>query len=177
MSFRISALLVAGLLFAGAVVGGVAVVRIPDLSRSLPRNRLFGALVGLLALVWAGYHVHSMLEGGLTRFRVLIPLLAAVVGVLAFFFLDYLFARAVGGLLVLWMNSLLHTLFAADVRARPVLAVLCYLIGIAGMVLVVSPWRFRDVLEAVAKAPRARRIWVSICAGCGALFLVFALIG
>ena len=74
--------------------------------------------------------------------------------VLCFFFLDYTFSRAFGGLLALLANYGIQHCFAYDCAWRGVYAALALAWGIAGLALVAWPWLMRDALE-----PPSGRQW------------------
>jgi hypothetical protein len=138
--------------------------------RRLPRERYLGAVLGAICLVWAVQLVSFLLEGGLEPWRRLLWPTAIVLWVGSCFLLDYLFTRALGGLLLLLVNEALHQAFVAHAPVRPLFAVVCYVLGIAGMVMIASPFRFRDLLQQVERSPAWRR---GLAAGCLAAGLVF----
>jgi|GEM_PF-1451175 len=149
---------VLGLLF--AVVGGVLLrgrPLDPGLAARLPRARLPGAAIGIVCLVWSAYHGCLMLEGPVAPYRKLVWALVPVCGVLCYRFLDFLLARALGGVLVLSAATLLHGGFAEAIPFRPVYSTACYAVGILGMALVAVPWRFRDLLHALGRVTDRRR--------------------
>lgn len=157
MAFRILSLVV-GLTLAAS--GGMVLRRSgldPALAARLPRNRLGGALLGLICLLWSAYHGSLMLEGGLAPWRKLIWALVPVAAFLCYHFLDYLLARALGGMLVLCVAALLHGGFVEAVPWRPLYSLACYVAGVFGMVLIAAPWRFRDLLLALSRPGPWRR--------------------
>jgi len=174
MPFVVSAPLFAVLLAAGAYTIGCATVRTPDLHRTLPRARLPGEIIGLVCLVWSAYHVCAMLEGDLEKFRILVRLLAPVVAILGYYHLDYLFTRALGGFVLLAVNHLLHGAFVARIAMRPAFSVICYAIAMAALLLVASPWWFRDLLEKTAESATWRRAWTAGLGAASVAFVVFA---
>jgi hypothetical protein len=172
MTFRLCSLGLGLFLGTAAYTFGIWTVRRPELWRRLPRARFPGVFVGAVCLVWSVVLVNRMFEGDMVRYRHLVRLAAPAIGVLAYFYLDYLFARALGGLLVLLANFLLHGAFALDVPARPLYAICCYIVGIAGLFFIGAPWRLRDLLERA----RDHRNWRStLVAGNAFLALIFVL--
>jgi len=171
MHFVPSALLLAFCLAGAAFLFGYASRRWPGLHSALPRHRLAGTLLGALCLIWAAVHANAMLEGDLARFRIIVKALVPVVVVLAYFHLDYLLARALGGLLLLLVNHVLQAGFAAQVPWRPVFSTVCYIVGIAGMFLVAVPWRLRDGIGLSADSAKWR---LALCLGSGIAALVIA---
>jgi hypothetical protein len=143
------------------VAGGAAVLRgrplDPGLAARLPRAQFAGTVLGVVCLLWSAYHGCLMLEGGLATYRKLLWALVPVAAVLCYHFLDYLLARALGGLLVLVAAALLHGGFAEGVAWRHLHSAACYLTGLWGMALIAVPWRFRDLLLGLSRAVPWRR--------------------
>lgn len=148
----------------------------PDFARQLPRNRILGELVGIITLCWAAYHVCGMLEGGLAAYRLPVKLLVPVVAVLAYGNLDYLFARAFGGFLLLVANFLIHEGFAVNVPCRPVYSLTCYLVGVTGLILVAAPWKLRDLLVYCSRNRSGRLYWSGGVACVGGILVIFGLL-
>ena len=172
-SFRLAAIL------AGLVCAAWSVVLLrsarsqPDLPSKLSRSRLLGEIVGIPVLAWAAFHVTKMVEPG----SIFIPIsvgLVPVVAIVAWGHLDYLFARAFGGLLLLGANHLLTTAFMAGVPMRSAFSVCVYLLGLPGLVLVSSPWWLRDLLEKARDSARWRGAVVAVWGFYAVLFLGYA---
>lgn len=140
-----------------------------DWQRALPRQRWLGLLLGSVCLIWAAYHACIMLEGDLSRFHFLVKLAVPAGIVLCFFFLDFLFARALGGFFILCANQLLHDAFVHDVGGRGVYSLVCLALGLIGLFLLGAPWHFRDSMDLALRRP----LWSRLLAG---LFLLFALV-
>jgi len=176
-SFTAMTLILASILGVLAYVVGVASTRQPDLWKKLPRERYLGEVMVIVCLVWSMVHVIPMLEGSLVRLRIWIRILMPVIAVLAFFFLDYLFTRALGGLLLLLVTEVLHGAFAVHLPMRPVFSAGAYVLGILAMFLIGTPWRFRDMLEKAVN----HRLWrvraTAALGGAALFFALFALIG
>jgi len=118
-----------------------------------------------------------MLEGGLVRYRIVVVLIVPVVAVLSYFHLDYLLTRALGGLLLLILNHLLHAAFVAQIPMRPLFSSICYATSLAGFFMVGAPWRLRDLLERAAGSRELRR-GIGVAFGVlGVTFVVFAVVG
>jgi hypothetical protein len=148
----------------------------PDLSSRLPRSPLLGELVGVPVLAWAAYHVTQMVSPGSVFIPVSIALVPTV-AIIAWGHIDFLFARAFGGLLLLGANHLLTTAFVASVPARPVFSAFVYLMGLPGLFLVSSPWWMRNVLEKARDSAKWRHALTAVCALYVVLFVVYAVIG
>lgn len=169
MSFVASSLLTSLGLALIAVFFAVGLVRKPDAWRRLPRAVWPGSVLAFICLGWAAWHVAQMLEGSLAAYRGFLPLLVPLITVLCAWQLDYLFARAFGGFLLLLVHHLLYVAFVADVPGRAVFSLVCYLLSLPAFVIVASPWRLRDLLKAATESSRVR-IGVTAGLAAGAAF-------
>lgn len=140
----------------------------------LPRLRLPGVLLGTLCLAWAAAEVNLMLEGDMAVYHRLVWAAVPVVALLAYIHLDFLFARALGGLLLLLLTDMLHQAFAIHLPARLLFAAAAYLVCLWAMALVAAPWYFRDLLQQTAESRPWRHGTTAVFA---ALSLVFAAYG
>ncbi len=174
-SFSLAAVVAALICATWAVVTFRCLKARPDLTSRLPRSRVWGEIVGVPVLAWAAYHVTQMVAPG-SIFITLSMILVPVVAVAAWGHLDYLFARAFGGLLLLGANHLLTVAFVAEVPARPVFSVFVYLIGLPGLVLVSAPWWLRNLLEKVRDSAAWRGAMTLVWTAYALLFLVYALL-
>lgn len=113
----------------------------------IPRSRIGGLILGVPALIWSAWHGCIMLEGSLAKFHPIVWALVPITAVLAYLFMDYLFARAAGGFLVLAANQLIAFAFRYDVPARPLYSLVCLAIGICGLFMLGTPWRVRDAIS------------------------------
>jgi hypothetical protein len=76
--------------------------------------------------------------------------------------------------LVLVVSTLLHGAFAQNIPVRPFYSLICYLIGIAGLFLIATPWMLRDWLEKAGSEPSWRRGLTAACAVLSAVLIVFS---
>ena len=132
----------------------------------VPRNAFLGAMVTIAAVIWCIPHAVPVVPPG---FQHLIVPCAVVAGLLAILFLDYLFARAAGGFLILLAHYLLHDSFTFHTPLSPLFAVFCFVLGTAGLFFAGKPYLMRDLIRKSAKE-RNFRFAVS---GFFALFAVF----
>ncbi len=114
----------------------------------LPRERKFGFAIGILALLWCVPHAQAIIFNFLAPYLYYI---AAVLGILSYFFLDYLFARALGGALIICGYYSVHAAFDYHSKMSIIITVLAWLIGICGIFISGKPSLFRDVLRKSAK--------------------------
>lgn len=123
----------------------------PEMAVKMPRWKVAGALLGTLVLAWCGYEGLLLLEGNLARFRPLIVALVPASVAIAWFCLDYLWARALGGAMVLVANMLLHLAFVEDCCWRPLYSLIVFFWGAVGTVMVGWPWQLRMAYEWLAR--------------------------
>ncbi len=138
----------------------------PSLATALPREKTVAAVMGLLCLIWSDYHACIMLEGDLSRFHMAVHVLVPVTAVLGYIYLDFLFARTLGGLLILCANRLIYDGFVQAVPCRPLYSVICLVLGVFGLFALGTPWRLRQLLQHSVKDRR----WSWGMAGLFALF-------
>ncbi len=144
--------LILGSIFGAALIGmgvfGYAVLpRKPEIWQKLPREKYVGSVLGIAALICSAILVTPLFEGDLARLRPIVWVLVPVIGVGSILYLEYLFSRAFGGFLLIAINYLMQQAFAAHAPFRWVLSIICYVIGIAALFMIGSPWRFRDLLK------------------------------
>ena len=129
----------------------------PQRFASLPRNVWGGVSIGVPCLAWSAWHACIMLEGGLAKFHVIVWLLVPTIAVLSYFFLDYLFSRALGGFFILSANEMIRCAFAYAIPVRPLFSRVCLLLGVMGLFMLGTPWRMRDAISLAAKDRRYGR--------------------
>ena len=111
---------------------------------ALPRNRWAGYLLTAATLICSSWVLYHMPLGRFEQFRVLFfPLTPAVFLLICYFMEELLAARALGGLLLLLAAPVLDALRWEDSMWRLVITTWAYFVVVAGMWLVLSPYRFR----------------------------------
>ena len=127
----------------------------PQRFASLPRHVWGGMLIGLPCLAWSAWHACIMLEGGLAWLHPVVWLLVPTIAILAYFYLDYLFSRALGGFFILAANEMIHCSFAYATPVRSLFSVACLMMGVMGLFMLGTPWRMRD---AIARSGKDKRL-------------------
>ncbi len=153
--YRLMSIFMALLCLGVAAVATVLCPKHAKLPGQLARHRIGGALLGIAVLCWCAKEGASMLP---ERFATPVWLLVPFAVAACWFLLDFLFARAFGGLLVLMANHLIQHAFAYYCGCRPVYCLIALVWGLTGMTLIAWPWLMRDFLEAVPRHPRWRPI-------------------
>ncbi|MCF6176530.1 MAG: hypothetical protein L3J71_12280 [Victivallaceae bacterium] len=118
----------------------------------IARLRHVGAILAFIGLLWCVPNAKPIVWDWMLP--ALYPLVLAFT-IIAWLFLDYLFARAVGGLCILTAYWFLHDAFTFHSLWSPLFAIFCWTIGIAGLFFSAKPHLFRDMLRKIAD----RQIW------------------
>jgi hypothetical protein len=169
-------------LASGAVLAlAAAALAAPGAGRRLdrfPRHRFAGGALAALALCWAGWIVY---HGELGRFAPWRPAVFAAVPLGWFFlyrYLDELLApRALGGLLLLAAHPALAAARLSDAPFRAALSVTAYAAVVAGLALMMGPYRFRRAARALTATAARRRAGASVAAAWSALLFAAAFAG
>ncbi len=113
-----------------------------------PRLKTPGMILGWIALLICVPHAEVIVPAA---FLPLLWPLAILVPILGFFYVDYPFARAFGGCVILGAYYLVHKSFELHTPGAPFLAVLGWVTGLAGIWISGKPCSLRD--------------WIRLCAG------------
>ncbi|MBN1671437.1 MAG: hypothetical protein JXR37_10410 [Kiritimatiellae bacterium] len=136
------------LITASGLVCLLAPTRVREWARRFPRSLLAGRILTAGVVIWVAL---VLVRAPFGRFENLKPLLYVAAPLFYFLvvrYMDELLApRALGGLLLLVANPVLKAAFLHESNIRLVMTVLAYLLVIAGMALVLGPYRFRLVAE------------------------------
>ncbi len=170
----IIACLIGGALILSGVIGLAVPAGLRRVMLAFPRSRVMAWVLTAADLAWVTWIIHSAYLG---RFEVLRPAIyigAPIAFLLIVFFVDELLApRALGGLLLLLANPVLNAARWHESAWRLVVTVIAYAWVVAGIVLVLSPYRFRHVAEFVTKTESRCRAAgaIRLAAGAAILFL------
>ncbi|QSH41723.1 hypothetical protein P0136_06565 [Lentisphaerota bacterium ZTH] len=158
------------LLLAAVLSGGIVwfILRLKsdNITRweALPRNRYAGVVLGFLCLLWCIPQAKPIVWTWMLSW--LFPL-AVVFSVIGFFFLDYLFARAVGGFFILTAYYMVHESFTYHTAHGAVFAVMCWTLGIAGLFFSGKPYLLRDILRKIAVSRKYKYVTAAFFAAFG----------
>lgn len=137
---------------------------------AFPRSPTWAWILTAADLFWVAWIVLHAPLGRFENLKPLVYLAAPVAFMLIVFFMDELLApRAAGGLLLLLANPILNAARWHPSPWRLVVTVLCYLWVVAGIVFILSPYRFRYMVEWATKTTLRMRIL-------GAVRLLFGLV-
>lgn len=140
-------------------------------AEALPRNRMLGGPLGIFALLCCVPHAEPIVFGWM------LPLLypAAVAGgVLAFFYLDYLFSRAFAGIMILGAYSVVHGAWEFHAPLAAYLSIAAWVWGGAGIAFSGKPCWMRDVIRRCCASALWRGGWGGALAANGVLMLAGA---
>ena len=136
----------------------------------MPRWKVPGIILGTFVLAWCIPHAMPILPD--TLHKLLFPFLVAVV-IASWCVLDHIFARALGGYMILTAHLFLRDSFGYEEIANPFFAVLCLVYGTFGIFLCGLPYRLRDIIRLELK-PKYRWIFPVFF---GIIFLAFTITG
>lgn len=135
-----------------------------------PRHVWAGRILTAIAIGWVALLVWNAQIAWLERYRLLLCALSPVAFVLIIIFADELLAaRALGGLFLLAPALILDAAFGYPSHSRLVMTGFAYALVILGMILVWSPYRFRQMTAPWADNP-------TLCREVGAAGSVIGLI-
>ena len=113
----------------------------------LPRNIFFGMILAVVDLAICIPHSQPLVPVWMQSW--LIPT-AIIFAWLIYKFLDYIFARAFGGLLILLAHYLLFASFNFKIPAQPLFSILCFAMGTLGIFFCGKPYLMRDLIRKIA---------------------------
>jgi hypothetical protein len=155
-----------------ALLGGAAALAPASVSRvcnALPRSKAAGYVLSTIAWIWAGHALWIMGLDFLLPFKKYIPLAVLVCIPLTWFWLDNLLpCRALGGLFTLFPYELLHAARVHPSAWRLAVVTLAYVCIVWGMILLLYPWKLRQVIVWATARPALFRFL-------GALVVLFGL--
>ena len=133
------------------------------------RFRHSGAVIAFLCLLWCIPNARPIVWNWMEP--ILFPL-TIMLSIIAWWLLDYLFARAVGGLAIISAYWLLHEAFTFHAPWLPLFAIFCWTMGIVGLFFSARPHLLRDLFRKVA----ASRAWQNVIVAYLASFAVLSLL-
>ena len=120
----------------------------------LPRERISGGILGLIALLAFIPNVKPLFSPEDNLFW-LIPA-ALILAVLCFLYLDHLFARAAAGGIILLVHWMLGESYNADLRFSGFFALLSLIAGTFAIFIAAKPYWLRDCFRAMCRQFRWR---------------------
>jgi hypothetical protein len=115
-----------------------------DIARKFPRSKFPAWILTGIDLVWSATLVWNMPMGTLDVYKPFLYILTPLVFIMTILLMDELLApRALGGFLLLVACPVLTVARLHDSPWRVVVPAVTYLMIIAGMILIMSPYYFR----------------------------------
>ena len=121
----------------------------------LPRERVSGTILTVIALLWCIPNIRPIFQPD-SPFQVFILPLILLAMALAAIFLNYLFARAAAGILILGAHTVLKEAYPAQLPGYSVLAALVLIAGVIGIVISAKPYWLRDWFRLSFRNPAVR---------------------
>lgn len=141
--------------------------------RRFPRHRPSAWVLTTVAVIWSALLLADTPLGPVERFKPLLFVLAPLaVALLGFFVDELLAARALGGLLLLVPAPILDTFRWHGSVLRYVPIVLAYVMVVAGIALVLSPYLFRKWVDVSCGRSGRLRLTGALGFGLGLALLV-----
>lgn len=145
--------------------------------KAFPRNFWIGLVLALVAVGWSAWEVNAMPMGFMDAYKQWLWILTPVVFILIVTLMNELLAsRALGGILMLSASPVLELQRVNGSGWALVLAVLAYSWVICGMVLMLSPYRFRQGCEALCGRDAACRLVGASGIGVGGVLITLGLV-
>ena len=139
----------------------------------LPRNRIAGGILGLLALLAFIPNVRPLFSP--EDYLGALIFAAFILAGLCYAYLDYLFARAFAGALILLAHILLIESFAAGLPHSGFFALMCLTAGTFGIFIAAKPHWLRDLFRLLARSFPWRLAVSLLCAAWSVSALILLL--
>ena len=140
-------------------------------NEKIPRNFIFGAIFAIIDIAWCVPQALTIFSPGSSSWIFPAAIIALVIGCC---FLDYLFARALAGFLILLSHYFLLESFAADISYMWLFSIACYIMGTFAIVIGGIPHLLRDLIRKIS-FKKSWRISFTIIFAC--YFLLAVIIG
>jgi hypothetical protein len=138
--------------------------------KAFPRHVWSGRILAALDMAWSVYLVQDMPLGWFDAYKGWLYVAGPILyGLIVLFMEELLAARALGGLLLLVASPILEAAAFRTESLRLVVVVMAYAWVLAGMALVLAPYRFRKSAEVLVTT-------TGRCRGLGGLVLAFGIV-
>lgn len=158
-----------------AAAAGIGIFSLKSLPRArwdkIPRARLAGIILATIDLLWCLPHSRAVLPP--SWHGLLLPALLICVAA-AYLFLDNLFARALGGFMILTAYTLLQASYTHHSIMAGWFAILCYIMGVAGIFICGKPHLMREWMRTWSVDSKWRAAAAFYCVLTAATVLIIA---
>ncbi len=150
-------LIVFGICFAGLAIYTFLNMNKENISKNekIPRNYIFGIVLAIIDIMWCIPQALAIFSPGSSTWIFPLAIICLVVGCL---FLDFLFARAFAGFIILLSHYFLFESFAADISYLWLFSIACYVMGTFGIVIGGIPHLLRDFIRKISLNKALRNI-------------------
>ena len=114
--------------------------------KKIHREKKLGSVISAGAFIWAGIQGYELLGQDFPSVASVIPIIVPALIVGVFLLMDYVFTRAVGGLLIMLVCELFYIGQHTDMPARILFSFCGYAVVVVSMYMIGQPWRFRNLL-------------------------------
>jgi hypothetical protein len=153
-------------------------IRAENISRAekIPRNRLHGVILGAVCLFWCTYQARPLVSESLHVYLIPLAILCTWLG---YMFLDYLFARSIGGFMILATHLILQDAFsnrAGIFGTDALFSFLTIFMGTVGIFICGKPYWLRDFIRKLARSEKLRYFICSIFMIYAAVYIMYGII-
>ena len=143
-------------LFAVCIVALAAILKFSSQEKysslkKIHREQKLGSVISAIALSWGGIQGYELLGQDFPSIAGIIPILTPLLIIGVYFLMDYIFTRALGGIIIMLICELFYRSQDVEMPARFIFSLLGYTFAVAAMYMVGQPWRFRDYLFKAAE--------------------------
>ena len=139
----------------------------------LCRNRKLGVILGFPLICWCVPHTQAIIFAWAEPY---LWYMAVILTILSYFYLDYLFARALGGAFIIGAYCFVHWAYEFQITGGILMTVIAWLWGICGIFISGKPSFLRDFFRKCANNKKIKNISY-IFFGLTAVIFAFSLIG
>ena len=142
-------------------------------TEKIPRNVTLGVIFGVIDIAWCIPQALAIFSPGSSSWIFPVVLICLVIGCC---FLDYLFARALAGFLILLCHYFLLESFAANIPHIWLFSIACYVMGTFAIVIGGMPHLLRNLIRKISLNRQWRIIFTLIFAFYSLLGIITGLI-
>jgi hypothetical protein len=161
------------------VIGGFALVRpnaVREFAARLPRSQAIGIALLTIDLIWCIWLLATMEMGEFSMFRRPLLILLPIAYILVLRFVnEFLAVRALGILCLLAAEPLLDAAFFRYEVSRLLVTVFAYILVIAGLFWLASPYLLRDQISWTSRSDARWRSLSALLLAYGAAVIVCAI--
>jgi uncharacterized protein YjeT (DUF2065 family) len=155
-------------------------IAIPEKARKflsgIPRNKFIGYILTAISLTWAAYLLDQTPLGKFDVIKDYLMILTPVaIGLVIYFMDELLAARALGGLLILIPTPMLVAARTSDSPFRLLVVVLAYILVIAGIIIILNPYKLRNLINKIFTKDTSTRFIGIVGDAIGTVFIVLSL--